>query len=138
MVDKMCDFFCLKHGRVCKNAMIKWIIWNNQHFLFLFGNKCLVIVESFSWKFIFLKTEMYYWMYIWGYTYIVESLLFLFCICGFVSKQGIKHWRLWIGWRKDTIWMSMCESKGLCLWNALFMNPWRTWYPNWKKMAMKF
>jgi hypothetical protein len=75
-----------KHGRVCKNAMIRWIIWNNQHFLFLFGNKCLTVVKCFSWKFIFWKIEMYFWMYIWGYTSIVESLIFLFFLYLWVGK----------------------------------------------------
>ncbi len=39
MVDKMCNIFCLKHGRVNKNTMIGGLLWNNQHFLFLFGDK---------------------------------------------------------------------------------------------------
>ncbi len=77
MVDKMCDFFCLKHGRICKNAMIRWIIWNNQHFLFLSGNKCLAITECFLWNFIFWEIEMYFWMFIWGYTSIVESFIYI-------------------------------------------------------------
>jgi hypothetical protein len=48
MVDKLCDIFCLKHGKVCMNAMIKLTIWNDYHFLFLFSDKCLVVVKYFS------------------------------------------------------------------------------------------
>jgi hypothetical protein len=45
---------------------------------------------------------------------------------------------LWIGWGKDTIWMSMCKSEGPCLWNALFVSPLKIWYPNWERIAIGF
>jgi len=68
-----------------------------QHFLFLFGNKHLVIVGYFSWKMIFPKIEMDFWMSIWWHTYIVERLIFFcFRICGLANKQGSKHWRYFL------------------------------------------
>ncbi len=143
MVDKMCNIFYLKHGRVCRNGVIKWIVWNHYHFLFLFGDKLLATARCFSWKTIFQKIEMDFWMYIWRHTSIVERLIFL-CFFVFVGWQILRNQTLevfinllWVGWEKDTIWMSMCESRGSCLWNALFMNPWRTWYPDWERIAMR-
>ncbi len=85
----VCDIFCLKHGRVCRNAMIKWIVWNDQHFLFRFGNKCLAIMKYSSWKISFWKIEMDFWMYIWWHTSIMESLIFIYFI--FVGWQISKE-----------------------------------------------
>jgi hypothetical protein len=85
MVDKMCVVFCLKHGKVCKNAMIKRIVWNDQHFLFLSRNKRLVGVKCSSWKTSFWEIEMDFWMYIWWHASIMESLIFLFFV--FVGWQ---------------------------------------------------
>jgi hypothetical protein len=93
MVDKMCNVFCLKHGRVCRNGVIKWIVWNHYHFLFLFGDKLLATARCFSWKTIFQKIEMDFLMYIWRHTSIVERLIFLcfFYICGLadIKKSNI-------------------------------------------------
>jgi len=58
MVDKTCNIFYLKHGRLFKNTMIRWILWNNQHFLFLSGDKRLVSTRWSSWKTSFWKIEM--------------------------------------------------------------------------------
>jgi len=55
-------------------------------FVFIFGDKCLVVTECFLWKIIFWQIEMYFWMYMWGYIFIVESLIFL-CFFIFVGWQ---------------------------------------------------
>jgi hypothetical protein len=87
MVDKMCDIFCLKHGKVNKNTVVDRLLWDNQHFLFLFGDKHLATQKN-----IFPEIEMDFWMYIWRHTFLMERLIFLcFHICGLADKQRIKH-----------------------------------------------
>jgi hypothetical protein len=129
MVDKMCDIFCPKHGTICRNTMIKWIVWNDQPFLFLSGNKCLVTINCFSWKNIFQNIEMDFWMYIWQHTSIMESLIFLFffvfvgwqiskelCI-GHISQFAMSRLRkrhhlnvnVW-KWRSMFVKCTICES----------------------------
>jgi hypothetical protein len=91
MVDKMCNVFCLKYGRVCRNVMIKWIAWNNYHFLFLSGDKHLATTTCFLWKTIFREIEMdLFCTYIWQHTSIMESLIFLYFFV-FVSWQISKE-----------------------------------------------
>jgi len=50
-----------------------------------FGDKHLVTIGCFSWKITFWEIEIYFWMYMWRYISIVESLIYIYIV--FVGWQ---------------------------------------------------
>jgi Tol biopolymer transport system component len=106
-----------------------WTQWSCK----LYGTTSIFVpiwwqMPSSHWVFFMKKYFLRNWNVFlnvyWRYTSIVVSLIFLFKKIlwdgRWVRNETLEVFfnLLWISWGKDTIWMSMCKSGGLCLRNA--------------------